>query len=114
MLAYPTNRKAFPGQTSRRHKRILFSTPVTLHHLAAGGVRSARGISLDISESGIGALIEGRLHVGDTVGIDLQLPDNPLSAVAIVRHTSSVRSGFEFVGLTSEERIKIASVVGPA
>ncbi len=114
MLAYQNNRNAFPRQTSRRHKRILFSIPVMLHHLASGGVRSAHGISLDISESGIGALIEGRLQVGDTVGIDLQLPDNPLSAVAIVRHTSSVRSGFEFIGLSPEERIQLAGIVGTA
>ena len=98
----------------QRHRRILFSIPLTLRHLMHGGVRASRGISLDISESGIGALVEGGLHVGDTVEIDLQLPDWQLNAVAIVRHTSSIRSGFEFFGLTADERVQLAAIVGRA
>jgi len=69
----------------RRYPRTLFSVPVTLRHLMTGGIRSLRGISLDISEGGFGA---------------------------IVRHTSSVRSGFEFLGLTAEERQQIANATG--
>jgi hypothetical protein len=98
----------------QRHRRILFSIPITLRHLMHGGVRASRGISLDISESGIGALVEGGLSVGDAVEIDLQLPDRQLSAVAIVRHTSSIRSGFEFFGLTADERAHLATIVGNA
>lgn len=76
-----------------------------------GGVKKARGITLDLSESGLGALVQGDLRVGETVEIDLPLPERTLNAVAIVRHTSSVRSGFEFVGLTKEERANITSAV---
>jgi hypothetical protein len=72
----------------------------------------SHGISLDISEGGIGALVQGRLHLGETVAINIALPGCTLSAVAIVRHTSSVSSGFEFVGLTPEERLQILNVVG--
>jgi hypothetical protein len=99
---------------ARRHKRALFSVPITFHHLMAGGVRIARGITLDISEAGLGALVQGDLRVGETVEIDLPLSERMLSAVAIVRHTSSVRSGFEFLGLTTEERKHIAAVTLPA
>jgi hypothetical protein len=60
----------------------------------------------------MGALVEGGLHIGDTVTLDLTLPDHALHAVAIVRHSSSIRSGFEFLGLTVEERLDIANVVG--
>jgi c-di-GMP-binding flagellar brake protein YcgR len=98
----------------QRHRRILFSIPLTLRHLIHGGVRASRGISLDISQSGIGALVEGGLQVGDTVEIDVQLPDRQLQAVAIVRHTSSIRSGFEFFGLTPAERAHLAAIVGSA
>jgi len=31
-----------------------------------------------------------------------------------VRHTSSLRSGFEFVGLTSDERQQIVDAIGHA
>ena len=83
--------------SSRRHTRMLFSVPITLRHLCRGGVRASHGISLDLGEGGLGAIVQGDVHVGDTV--------------AIVRHTSSVRSGFEFVGLTPEERLQITSVL---
>jgi len=40
------------------------------------------------------------------------LPGRTMNTVAIVRHTSSVRSGFEFLGLTPEERSRISSSYG--
>jgi c-di-GMP-binding flagellar brake protein YcgR len=75
------------------------------------GVRVSRGISLDMSAGGMGALVEAGLKVGDIVEIDLNLPHLKLSTVAIVRHSSSVQSGFEFLGLTPEERQSLANVV---
>lgn len=103
---------AHPNGSIRRHPRALFSVPVTLYRLMPGGVQSSRGISLDISEGGMGALVQGDLHVGETLEIDLPLPGRMLSAVVIVRHTSSMRSGFEFLGLTPEERSQITSASG--
>ncbi len=94
----------------RRHPRTVFSVPVTLHRLMASGLRTMHGISLDIGEGGLGALVQGSLRVGETVEIDLPLPERKLSAVAIVRYSSSERSGFEFVGLTTEERLHIRTV----
>ena len=98
-----------PGLGRRRHRRALVSVPFALRHLLPGGVRTSPGITLDISEQGIGALVQCALRVGDTVEIDLKLPGDMLSIVAIVRHTSSVSSGFEFVGLYAEERSQIAN-----
>ena len=102
------------AQGSQRHPRLLFSVPVMLHHLVPGGVRFTRGITLDISEGGLGALVQSGLRVGETVSLELALPDSDLKAVAIVRHSSSLRSGFEFLGLTPEERQHIANLVGSA
>ena len=99
---------------SQRHARMLLSVPLMLHHLVAGGVRFTRGISLDISEGGLGALVQGGLRVGETISLELELPNSDLKAVAIVRHSSSARSGFEFLGLTPEERGRIASLVASA
>ena len=97
-------------ELARRHPRALFTVPLTLRHLTGHGVRTSRGISLDISEGGIGALVQGTLRVGETVAIDLPLSKRTLSTIAIVRHTSTLNSGFEFVGLTPEERVQILSV----
>lgn len=96
----------------QRHPRALFSVPMTLRHLITGGVRTSHGITLDLSESGIGALVEGSLLVGDTVAIEFTLADQSLHAVAIVRHSSTARSGFEFLELSVEERFRIANVIG--
>jgi len=95
----------------QRYPRTLFSIPLTLHYLNKGGIRTTRGISLDIGEGGLGAMVQGDLHVGETVEIDFCLRERPLSTVAIVRHTSRVRSGFEFLGLTAEERKDITNAV---
>jgi hypothetical protein len=106
-----------PHETSvsfRRYRRSLFSAPIAVHHLCEGGVRTSRGISLDLGEGGLGAIVQGTVHVGDTVAIDLQLSQQLFTTVAVVRHASNVRSGFEFVGLTLEERLQITRMVGNA
>jgi c-di-GMP-binding flagellar brake protein YcgR len=94
---------------ARKHPRAIFSVPITLHHLMAGGVAALHGISVDISEGGMGALVKGDLHEGETVEIDIQWPGHTLSLVAIVRHTSKIQAGFEFLGLRPEERVLIAN-----
>jgi hypothetical protein len=48
------------------------------------------------------------------VEIDVCIAGQDLTAVAIVRYTTDVRSGFEFVGLTPEERQQIANTTGQA
>lgn len=105
---------AYPNGFIRRHTRGLFTVPISLRHLMTGGVRTSRGVSLDLSEGGMGALVQGGLQVGDTVEIDFRLPQQPLTLIGIIRHTTSVRSGLEFVGLSAEERVQIASIIGHA
>ena len=96
----------------RRYPRTLFSVPLMLRHQGAGGIRPSRGSSLDLGEGGLGAIVQGDLRVGEMVEIDVRLPACPLSAVAIVRHAASVRSGFEFLGLTAEKRQQITNAIG--
>jgi hypothetical protein len=98
----------------RRHVRTLCSGPVILRHLVTGGIEMTRGVGLDISEGGLGALVQGALQVGETVEMDFHLHEHALRTVAIVRHFCSVRSGFEFLGLTEEERLQIANLMGHA
>jgi hypothetical protein len=74
-----------------------------------GGVGTSHGISVDISETGLGAVVHGKVRVGDAVGIDFPLEGYVLNLVAIVRHASTVHSGFEFLGLTAEERAQITN-----
>jgi c-di-GMP-binding flagellar brake protein YcgR len=109
---HPPSKAPSVKRPARRHPRVLFSVPITLRHLMAGGVCTSQGISLDISTGGMRALVQGHLQVGETVAIDVPVAARMLSTVAIVRHTSSLSCGFEFVGLSPEEQSQILSIVG--
>jgi c-di-GMP-binding flagellar brake protein YcgR len=93
---------------TRRHPRFMFTVPVTVRHWPPQGFRTARGMTLDISESGMAAIMPDSLAVGEVVEIDLSLPVGLLNTLATVRYSSSNRSGFEFVGLSTQERQQIA------
>jgi hypothetical protein len=109
----PKPTRATTSRVARQHPRYLFSVPVTLRRLVRGGFQTTRGMSLDISEGGVSAIVQANLSVGETVEINLPLSACPLHTVAIVRHVTDSRSGFEFLGLTQEERHQI-SVAGRA
>ena len=98
----------------REHPRALFSVPLKLRHLTPGALLAAHGISLDISEGGLGAIVEGNLRIGEAVEIDLALGKRKWSAVAIVKYTSKARCGFEFQGLNQDERRQIMNLAGKA
>jgi PilZ domain-containing protein len=74
-----------------------------------GGFHTTHGISVDISEGGISAIVEADLQIGETVEIDIPLKSGALNTVAILRHVTRSRSGFEFLGLTADERQQIAA-----
>jgi c-di-GMP-binding flagellar brake protein YcgR len=85
----------------------MFSVPVKLRHLANEGFGAVRGISLDISQGGLGAIVQGNLRIGEAVQIDFALDKRRLTTIGIVRHASNERCGFQFLGLKEEERRQI-------
>ena len=93
----------------RRHPRYLFSVPVTLGQLLGDGIRTTHGLTLEISEGGMSAVVEGDLRIGEIANVDLPLTAGALSAFAIVRHRTAGRFGFEFLGLRPEERQQISN-----
>jgi hypothetical protein len=92
---------------ARKYPRYPFSVPVTLRHLLPGGFQTTRGMSVDISEGGISAIVQAMLQIGETVEISLPLSAGTIHTIALVRHVTDSRSGFEFLGLTAEERHQI-------
>lgn len=104
------SREPSTDRTLRRHPRALFSVPITVRHPTADGAGTSRGVSLDISEGGIAALVQENLMVGEAVEIELPLREAGLCLLAIVRHSGDGRSGFEFLGLTSEGRRQITNI----
>ena len=109
-----------PGATEmqpvpqREYPRTMFSVPLKLRHLGKEGYGAVRGVSLDISQGGLGAMAKGNLLIGEAVQIDLALDKRKLTAVAIVRHASNVRCGFQFLGLKEEERRQIMTLAKTA
>jgi hypothetical protein len=62
---------------------------------------------VDISESGISAMIPAMLTVGQTVELNFRLPSGPISVQAVVKNKRASRFGLEFVPERHErERIK--------
>jgi len=106
----------FPKQGSwdnefvRRYPRMPFSVPVKFHHLRAGRTWTSTGISLDLSEGGFGALVNGKLSPDETLEVELPISNNNLRLIAIVRYCSDFGCGLEFLGLTAEERSMIAEI----
>lgn len=106
-VAPATKMQAIPH---REHARTIFSVPLKLRHLTNEGFGAVRGISLDISQGGLGAMVEGSLRIGEAVQIDLALDKRKLTAIGIVRHASNVRCGFQFLGLNEDERRQIMTL----
>ena len=91
----------------RRHDRYRFSAPITVH---LNGRSAVRGMSLEISESGMSALIGDALVVGETVELD-PVAGNRVSA--LVRRQSGKIYGFEFLNLAPEQIQRIVEICNP-
>jgi hypothetical protein len=85
----------------RRHPRYRLSVPLIIQ--AADGV-VMRGISIEISASGISAIIAESLKLNDTVEIE---PIAAVKVLALVRHNIGKIYGFEFLNLTTEQTQQI-------
>jgi hypothetical protein len=84
----------------RRHPRYRLSVPLTIH--ADGVVIS--GISIEISASGLSAIIAEPLQLSGTVELE------PIAAAkvrALVKHNIGKIYGFEFLNLTAEQTQRI-------
>jgi|SRR5271154_3060338 len=96
-------KEASPSAVERRRRpRYLFSLAMTIR--SADGL-AMHGISVEISESGISAMVSGLLTPGDTVELE---PVAGGRMPAVVRHKLGRLYGFEFVGLSAEQAGRIA------
>jgi len=79
---------------ARRQPRFKFDLDITINSRTCG-VLKGRGV--DISESGIAAMLPIEVPVGELVELNFQLPWGPVTVQAIVRQRNAFRYGFEFV-----------------
>lgn len=94
----PADSRAF--NVRRRDPRYVSTLAVGLQRFLRFGPFHTRGVSLDFSARGMSALVCGAPRVGETVVIELPLPQSPIEMLATVRYSSDAKSGFEFYPLT--------------
>lgn len=84
----------------RRERRFVSSVPVKVQRFLRFGPFTTRAITLDVSVRGLSAIVCGAPRKGETVVIALPVRNSTLELLATVRHSSDVKSGFEFYPLS--------------
>jgi len=79
---------------NRRHPRFKLEVDFRVYPRNASVVR---GYSVDLSESGISAMLRDEVPVGEVVRLEFELPFGAVEVQATVRQRSAFRYGFQFV-----------------
>ena len=97
------------GPSRRRVPRFEMQAPLDVTVLRSGIPDTVPGRSVNLCERGIAAMLAGELVPGETVGIEVKLPQvsSALRMRAMVRHQDRLRCGLEFLGLSAEQRAAI-------
>jgi TonB family protein len=98
----------------RRIPRYSVAIPVDITVLRSGAPASIPGRSLDLGEGGVAAVLAAELQLGEWVAVEFQLPNaaQSLQTKAVVRHHNQLRCGFEFLGLSGDQRSMIRRWAG--
>lgn len=88
---------------TRRKPRYKLVVDINIHSESCGLLK---GRTMDISETGIAAVLGDDVPVGEVVKLNLTLPSGPVTISATVRQRSSFfRYGFEFIESNSVREI---------
>ncbi len=79
---------------ARRHPRFKLEVDISIHSRTCGLLR---GHTLDLSESGVSAMLRLEPPLGEVVDLDFALPLGAVTIDAMVRQRNAFRYGFEFV-----------------
>lgn len=96
-----------PGSThdfveARRHPRFKLDVEVRVYPRNSAVVR---GHTVDISESGISAMLRVEVPIGEVVRLEFSVPLGTVEAHALVRQRNAFRYGFQFVESGSAQDI---------
>jgi hypothetical protein len=86
---------------ARRRPRFKIQVDLCIHSRTCGVLK---GYTVDLSESGISAMLRLEVPLGEIVELDFTLPFGPVNIQAVVRQRNAFRYGFQFLesGLTNE------------
>jgi hypothetical protein len=89
----------FPNE-QRDFPRFGLDVPLRIHFRTG---ELLLGRTMDISESGLSALVLLQMSIGQPIELDFKLPCGPVNVHAIVKSKNAFRYGLEFA-LTDKER----------
>jgi len=91
---------------TRRVPRFPLAVPADVTVVREGTRYSIPGRSVTLGERGLGLVLAGELHPGDSVHLEFHLPDfgGRLQLNAVVRYHALMQCGLEFQGLTREQQ----------
>ena len=87
---------------ARRHPRFKIEVDIRISSRTCGLLK---GRTVDISESGIAAMLPIEAPLGEVVELNFTLPDGSVRIHATVRQRNAFRYGFEFVDLESVDEV---------
>jgi len=79
---------------ARRQPRFKIEVAITIASRTCGLLK---GHTVDISESGISAMLRIEVPLGEVVELEFTLPFGPVKIYAMVRQRNAFRYGFQFV-----------------
>jgi hypothetical protein len=85
---------------ARRHPRFKVDVDIRVY---PRDVPVSRGRTVDMSESGISAMLRVEVPLGEVVRLEFTLPLGDVEALAMVRQRTAFRYGFQFVEAGSAE-----------
>jgi len=87
---------------ARRHPRFKLDVNIRIY---ARNSAVVRGTTVDISESGISALLVAEVPIGEVVRLEFSLPLGEVEVHALVRQRNAFRYGFQFIASSTAQDI---------
>lgn len=87
---------------ARRHPRFKLDVPIRVYPRDCPVVR---GDTVDISESGISALLLIEIPLGEVVRLEFAVPHGEVEVLAMVRQRNAFRYGLQFVEASSAKDV---------
>ena len=106
------NVDSFLARTPQERRQFpRFRSEMKVEIFKRGAERSLKGHASDISEGGVGATVVGEMTVGEDVTIEVSGSPllRPVRTTAQVRNRNAFRYGFQFTGLSREQRTIITA-----
>ena len=87
---------------ARRHPRFNLNVNISVYPRNSEVVR---GYTVDISESGISAMLRTEVPIGEVVRLDFTLPVGDVEIHALVQQRNAFRYGFQFLESKSAQEL---------